>query len=70
MEPALAPLAFDRRELLVTFLDRLRAPNTPASFEAVTSSIRDAVRPAFGEVTLVHEAPASAEPLTVRVRSV
>jgi hypothetical protein len=68
-EPTLAPLAFDRRELCVTFLDRLHAPNTPAAFEAVTGAIRDAVRPAFGEVKLVHEAPTSREPLTVRVTS-
>jgi hypothetical protein len=49
-------LTFDTRELLVGFDDRLRAPNSAASYQALESSLRsvaDALRPG-AEATVEH----------------
>lgn len=53
-EPGLG-LSFDRGRLILRLHDRLRAPNTPETFEAIRSTLTDALSGALGEkVTLEH----------------
>jgi hypothetical protein len=66
----LAPLAFDRREVLLKVLDRLETPNEPASLEREREEIGAVASRALGaEAALESAAPDPREPFTVRIRA-
>lgn len=68
-DPLLAPLAFDRREFRVTVLDRLRSPNTQASFDAQKDEVSAVFAELLGaKVDVTREDADTKEPLTLRVR--
>lgn len=68
-EPRLAPLSFDKRELLLRVLDRLNAPNVEATFTEERATIEAAVERALGKKPeLQREGKDLREPFTVRAR--
>ncbi len=67
-DPLLLPLSFDRTEFRLTVLDRLRSPNTQASFEAQRDEVSKTFERHVRGVTVSREEADSTEPLTIRIR--
>lgn len=70
-EPALNGLRIDTKEAQITFLDRLRFPNTPETYDAVRDIVTEFASSLYGSDAVELELAASDPrvPFTVRVRA-
>ena len=69
-DPRLGGVRFDRNEMLVGLVDRLRAPNDDATFTSVRGDVESSLGSALARpVSAVREGGDARSPLTLRVRA-
>ncbi len=64
-----AQVAFDTRELWLSVVDRLRAPNTPATWEMVQPEITEAAQQLYGAGVKLTRQGDEREPLSVHLQA-